>query len=77
MLIEPTLAFELAGLTVPDAGGYSFISQEVKQTAFRFDGIAEPPTDQPDAPRGYVEVQFQLDEGFYLRFLAKFYCNGL
>ncbi len=71
MQIEPTLAFELAGLTVPNAEGYSFISQEVKQTAFRFDGIAEPPADQPDTPRGYVEVQFQPDEDFYLRFFSE------
>ena len=55
---EPTLAFELAGLSVPDAGGYSFVSQEVKQTAFRFDGIAEPPADRPDAPRGYIVRRF-------------------
>ena len=68
---EPTLAFELAGLSVPDAGGYSFISQEVKQTAFRFDGIAEPPTDRPDAPRGYIEVQFQAEGGFYPRFFTE------
>ncbi|MFZ4703128.1 MAG: DUF2887 domain-containing protein, partial [Candidatus Methylumidiphilus sp.] len=45
---EPTLAFELAGLSVPKPEGYRFISQEVKQTAFRFDGIAEPPDDRPD-----------------------------
>ena len=38
---------------------YGFIAQEVKQTAFRLDGIAEPPADRPDAPRGYVEFQFQ------------------
>ena len=71
MQIEPTLAFELAGMTVPNAGGYNFISQEVKQTAFRFDGIAEPPADRPDAPRGYVEVQFQVNDGFYLRFFSE------
>lgn len=40
---EPTLAFELAGLAVPEPGRYGFISQEIKQTAFRLDGIAEPP----------------------------------
>ena len=68
---EPTLAFELAGLSVPDAAGYSFISQEVKQTAFRFDGIAEPPADRPDAPRGYVEVQFQTADDFYPRFFSE------
>ena len=68
---EPTLAFELAGLDVTQHDGYRFISQEIKQTAFRLDGIAEPPSDRPDAPRGYVEVQFQPDEDFYPRFSAK------
>ena len=68
---EPTLAFDLAGLDVPERRGYSFISQEVKQTAFRVDGIAEPPAGQPNAPRGYVEVQFQPDEDFYPRFFRE------
>ena len=68
---EPTLAFELAGVDVPKHEGYSFISQEIKQTAFRLDGIAEPPSDRPDAPRGYVEVQFQPDEDFYPRFFSE------
>ncbi|MFZ4701628.1 MAG: DUF2887 domain-containing protein [Candidatus Methylumidiphilus sp.] len=35
---------------------YDFVSLEVKETAFRLDGIAEPPSDRPDAPCGYVEV---------------------
>ncbi|MFM8333692.1 MAG: DUF2887 domain-containing protein [Candidatus Methylumidiphilus sp.] len=68
---QPTLAFELAGLAVPAAGRYGFISQEVKQTAFRIDGLAEPPADCPEAPRGYVEVQFQRDDDFYLRFFSE------
>ena len=68
---EPTLAFELAGLAVPEPARYGFISQEVKQTAFRLDGIIDPPIDRPDAPRGYVEVQFQPDEDFYPRFFSE------
>ena len=32
---QPTLAFELAGLTVPEPGRYGFRAEEVKQTAFR------------------------------------------
>jgi len=68
---QPTLAFELAGLEVPEPARYGFISQEIKQTAFRLDGIAEPPADRPDAPRGYVEVQFQPDEDFYPRFFGE------
>jgi len=30
-----------------------------------------PPADRHDAPRGYVEVQFQPDEGFYPRFFSE------
>jgi predicted transposase/invertase (TIGR01784 family) len=68
---QPTLAFELAGLDVPEPARYRFISQEIKQTAFRLDGLIEPPADRPDAPRGYVEVQFQPDEDFYPRFFSE------
>jgi predicted transposase/invertase (TIGR01784 family) len=68
---EPTLAFELAGLEVPAPQRYQFIAQEIKQTAFRLDGIVEPPADRPDAPRGYVEVQFQPDDEFYPRFFSE------
>jgi predicted transposase/invertase (TIGR01784 family) len=71
MQAQPTLAFELAGLAVPAPEGYGFISQEIKQTAFRLDGIAEPPADSPEAPRGYIEVQFQPDMGFYPRFFGE------
>jgi predicted transposase/invertase (TIGR01784 family) len=68
---QPTLAFELAGLAVPEPERYGFISQEIKQTAFRLDGLIEPPADRPDAPRGYVEVQFQPDDSFYPRFFSE------
>ena len=68
---QPTLAFELAGLEVPEPSRYNFIAQELKQTSFRLDGIAEPPADRHDAPRGFVEVQFQADAGFYLRFFSE------
>ena len=68
---EPTLAFELAGLSVPEPEAYRFVAQEVKQTAFRLDGFAEPKTDRPDAPRGYVEVQFQANDDFYPRFFSE------
>ena len=71
MQAQPTLAFELAGLDVPEPGRYAFMAQEIKQTAFRLDGLVEPPADRPDAPRGYVEVQFQPDEVFYPRFLGE------
>jgi len=68
---EPSLALDLAGLTVASAGRYLFTSREVKQTAFRFDGILEPHPDQPFDPVVFVEVQFQPDQDFYLRFFGE------
>jgi predicted transposase/invertase (TIGR01784 family) len=68
---QPTLAFDLAGLDVPEPARYRFVAQEIKQTAFRLDGVVEPPADRIDAPRGYVEVQFQADADFYLRFFTE------
>lgn len=68
---DPSLALELAGLAVPEPGRYRFVSQEVKQTAFRLDGVLEPPADRPDAPLIFVEFQAQPDDGFYLRFLSE------
>lgn len=68
---EPSLALDLAGLTVKSAGRYLFTSREVKQTAFRFDGILEPHPDHPSDPIVFVEVQFQAEEDFYLRFFGE------
>jgi len=68
---DPGLALELAGVAVPEAGRYRFGSHEVKQTAFRLDGMLEPPADQPLAPLAFVETQFQPDEDFYLRFFGE------
>ena len=66
---DPSLALELADL--PVLGRYRFGSHEVKQTAFRLDGLLEPPIDQATAPLDFVEAQFQPDEEFYLRFSAR------
>ncbi len=68
---EPSLALDLAGLTVESAGRYLFTSREVKQTAFRFDGVLEPHPDNPIDPIVFVEVQFQPDQEFYLRFFGE------
>jgi len=68
---DPALVLELAGLAVPKQGRYRFGSQEIKQTAFRLDGVLEPPADQREAPVVFVEVQFQPDEGLYLRFFSE------
>ena len=39
----PTLVLDLAEIEVADAGGYQFRSEEIKQTAFRLDGVMRPP----------------------------------
>ena len=68
---DPSLALELAGLTVPTPWRYRFGSHEVKQTAFRLDGVLEPPADQPATPVVFVEAQFQPDKELYLRFFGE------
>jgi predicted transposase/invertase (TIGR01784 family) len=68
---DPGLALDLAGLAVPEPAAYRFCSKEIKQTAFRLDGVLEPPDGRPDWPVVFVETQFQPDEGFYLRFFSE------
>lgn len=62
-----TLLFEL--LNQPFEEGYEFISVEVKEKAFRFDGIFAP--DRIDKPIYFVEVQFQRKPNFYWEFLSE------
>ena len=68
----PGLALELAGLDY-DAEGYVFRSEEIKQTAFRLDGILVPPANDPSRPYVFAEVQFQPDDGFYARFFSEIF----
>lgn len=51
--------------------GYRFTSVEVKEKAFRFDGIFTPPTD--DLPLYFVEVQFQYNPNFYRQLLSEIF----
>ena len=67
----PALVFELAGLEIPAAGTYQFRAEEIKQTAFRLDGLLVPPPEQPDGPVVFVEMQAQPDPEFYGRFFAE------
>ncbi len=67
----PGLVFELAGLDDLDGRSYRFRSEEVKQTAFRLDGLLEPPETNPDAPVVFVEVQMQAEEEFYGRLVRR------
>lgn len=67
----PTLALELAGITISERVAYQFRSEEIKQTAFRLDGVLMPTVETPEAPVVFVEVQYQPDEEFYGRFFAE------
>lgn len=61
--------FELLGEDASQAERYEFISVEVKEQAFRFDGVFRP--DSASAPLFFFEAQFQLEDDFYLRFFAE------
>jgi predicted transposase/invertase (TIGR01784 family) len=65
----PMLLFELIPHPPENAEDYVFDAIEVKETAFRMDGVFIPP-----APSGIVyfcEVQFQPDELLYERMLSE------
>jgi len=64
-----SLLFELLGKPVDDAAYYQFISTEIKEKAFRFDGIFMP--DREDKPIYFVEVQFQNKPDFYWELIAE------
>ncbi|MFM7576595.1 MAG: Rpn family recombination-promoting nuclease/putative transposase [Microcystaceae cyanobacterium] len=64
-----SLLFELLGEPVDNAAHYQFISAEIKEKAFRFDGIFMP--EQDDKPLYFVEVQFQNKPDFYWEFIAE------
>lgn len=67
----PQLLFDLIAQPVMEAARYHFASVELKQTAFRLDGVMQPPDDQPDWPVFFVEVQFQPDPDLYSRLFAE------
>jgi len=52
---------------------YKFRSVEVKQTAFRIDGVLTPAVENASNPVILVEVQFQKDKAFYRRFFAEIF----
>ena len=67
---RPALVFELAGLPVPADLDYRLHAGEVKQTAFRLDGVLRPEAGRDDLPLVFVETQFQHRANFYARWLA-------
>ena len=66
-----TLLFELIDRPTSEAEGYKFSSAEIKEKAFRFDGIFMPTAS--DKPIFLAEVQFQPKEDFYSEFLAEIF----
>jgi predicted transposase/invertase (TIGR01784 family) len=66
---SPTLLFELLANFPPQAADYRFDSIEVKETAFRADGVFLPPT--PEGNVFFCEVQQARDNLLYERLLAE------
>ena len=64
-----SLLFELLGQPLEKAEHYKFTSVEVKEKAFRFDGIFMP--DSLEYPIYFVEVQFQDKPDFYWEFITE------
>ena len=64
-----TLLFELINQPLEESTYYQFTSEEIKEKAFRFDGIFMP--DRDDKLIYFVEVQFQPKPDFYWDFIAE------
>lgn len=68
----PSIFFELIGNSPQLAETYTFSSIEIKQTAFRIDGVFLP-TQGEHNPIYFVEVQFQNDTEIYSRLFSEIY----
>ncbi len=68
----PSIFFELIGNSPQLAETYTFASIEIKQTAFRIDGVFLP-TQGDQNPIYFVEVQFQNDTEIYSRLFSEIY----
>jgi predicted transposase/invertase (TIGR01784 family) len=68
---SPGILFEILGQSPELAQGYSFESVEIKQVAFRLDGVLLPALDAPDQTVWFIETQMQDDTEFYHRFFAQ------
>lgn len=66
---SPALLFELLSQPPANADRYVFEAIEVKETAFRMDGVFLPP--EPLGLVYFCEVQFQLDELLYERVVSE------
>lgn len=72
-LTFPDAFFELIEHQSSEAKAYRFSSVELKQTAFRIDGLFLPVPDRKQLPVYFVEVQFQKDPELYARFFSELF----
>ncbi|AFZ43512.1 hypothetical protein PCC7418_1314 [Halothece sp. PCC 7418] len=71
--IRPQILFELLSNSSEPVTNYEFTSVEVKQLAFRIDGVFLPKNGEPNSPLYVVEVQFQPDEHLYSRLFSELF----
>lgn len=69
----PTSFFELIGREPIEANAYQFTSVEIKQLAFRLDGLFCPIDEEPANPIYFVEIQFYRDPDFYFRLFGEIF----
>lgn len=69
----PAILLELAGRSPQAANQYDFRSVELKQTAFRIDGLLLPQPQACDQTVLFTEVQFQPDPELYHRFFGELF----
>ncbi|MFP4124396.1 MAG: Rpn family recombination-promoting nuclease/putative transposase [Coleofasciculus sp.] len=69
----PSIFFELINQSTEQAATYQFTSREIKQLAFRLDGLFFPKTENSQNPFYVVEVQFQPDQDLYYRIFAELF----
>lgn len=69
----PGLLFDLVDQPPPEAADYQFESVEVKETAFRIDGVFLPPANAASKIVFFAELQFQKDEDLYHRFFSELF----
>jgi predicted transposase/invertase (TIGR01784 family) len=63
----------VAGIPLPAGADYSLRAEEIKETAFRLDGLLVPGAGSQAHPLVFLEVQFQPDAAFYARWFAEIY----
>lgn len=69
----PSFFFELIDRPPEEAAAYEFTSREIKQLAFRMDGLFLPTTEAPEKPFYLAEVQFQPDRDLYYRIFGELF----